>query len=105
MLVFKIVLIGIAGAILVMITKQFKPEYSIPVLLGICLFPVSYTHLVEIMHRVRLLKVRLMRLMRERISSFAFLEIRIRLRQSFISIPIIRNRLRLRIRRRRLAVM
>ena len=38
MLVFKIVLIGIAGAILVMITKQFKPEYSIPVLLGICLF-------------------------------------------------------------------
>ncbi len=38
MLVFKIVLIGIAGAILVMITKQFKPEYSIPVLLGMCAF-------------------------------------------------------------------
>ena len=43
MLVFKIVLIGIAGAILVMITKQFKPEYSIPVLLGICLFLIG-TH-------------------------------------------------------------
>lgn len=42
MLVFKIVLIGIAGAILVMITKQFKPEYSIPVLLGICLFLIGY---------------------------------------------------------------
>ena len=41
MLVFKIVLIGIAGAILVMITKQFKPEYSIPVLLGICLFLIG----------------------------------------------------------------
>ena len=41
----------------------------------------------------------------ERISSFAFLEIGIRLKQSFISILIIRNRLRLRIRRRRLAVM
>ena len=28
MLVFKIALIGIAGAMLAMVTKQFKPEYS-----------------------------------------------------------------------------
>ena len=29
MLVFKIALIGIAGAMLAMVTKQFKPEYMI----------------------------------------------------------------------------
>lgn len=32
MLVFKIALIGIAGAMLAMVTKQFKPEYSTLVL-------------------------------------------------------------------------
>ena len=55
MLVFKIVLIGIAGAILVMITKQFKPEYSIPVLLGICLFLIGYltTGLEEVLKFVQ----------------------------------------------------
>ena len=56
MLVFKIVLIGIAGAILVMITKQFKPEYSIPVLLGICLFLIGYltTGLEEVLKFVQI---------------------------------------------------
>ena len=58
MLVFKIVLIGIAGAILVMITKQFKPEYSIPVLLGICLFLIGYltTGLEEVLKFVQSLQ-------------------------------------------------
>ena len=58
MLVFKIVLIGIAGAILVMITKQFKPVYSIPVLLGICLFLIGYltTGLEEVLKFVQSLQ-------------------------------------------------
>lgn len=42
MLVFKIALIGIAGAILAMVTKQFKPEYSTLVLCALCLFLVGY---------------------------------------------------------------
>ena len=42
MLVFKIALIGIAGAILAMVTKQFKPEYSTLVLFALCLFLVGY---------------------------------------------------------------
>ena len=42
MLIFKITLIGIAGAILAMLTKQFKPEYSTMVLFAVCLFLVGY---------------------------------------------------------------
>jgi len=42
MLVFKIALIGIAGAMLAMVTKQFKPEYSTLVLLAVCLFLIGY---------------------------------------------------------------
>lgn len=42
MLIFKIALIGIAGAILAMVTKQFKPEYSTIVLFAVCLFLVGY---------------------------------------------------------------
>lgn len=42
MLIFKITLIGIAGAILAMLTKQFKPEYSTIVLFAVCLFLVGY---------------------------------------------------------------
>lgn len=42
MIVFKIALIGIAGAILAMVTKQFKPEYSTIVLFAVCLFLVGY---------------------------------------------------------------
>lgn len=42
MIVFKIALIGIAGAILAMVTKQFKPEYSTIVLFAACLFLVGY---------------------------------------------------------------
>ena len=42
MLVFKIALIGIAGAMLVMVTKQFKPEYSTLVLFAVCLFLIGY---------------------------------------------------------------
>lgn len=42
MLIFKITLIGIAGAILAMVTKQFKPEYSTIVLFAVCLLLVGY---------------------------------------------------------------
>lgn len=42
MIVLKIALIGIAGAILAMVTKQFKPEYSTLVLFAVCLFLVGY---------------------------------------------------------------
>ncbi|MDO5305755.1 MAG: SpoIIIAC/SpoIIIAD family protein [bacterium] len=42
MIIFKIALIGIAGAVLTMITKQFKPEYSTLVLFAVCLFLVGY---------------------------------------------------------------
>lgn len=42
MVVFKIALIGITGAVLAMITKQFKPEYSTLVLFALCLFLVGY---------------------------------------------------------------
>lgn len=42
MIIFKIALIGIAGAILAMVTKQFKPEYSTIVLFAVCLFLVGY---------------------------------------------------------------
>lgn len=42
MIIFKIALIGIAGAILAMVTKQFKPEYSTIVLFAVCLFLIGY---------------------------------------------------------------
>lgn len=42
MIVFKIALIGIAGAVLTMVTKQFKPEYSTLVLFAVCLFLIGY---------------------------------------------------------------
>lgn len=42
MIVFKIALIGIAGAVLAMVTKQFKPEYSTLVLFAVCLFLIGY---------------------------------------------------------------
>ena len=42
MIIFKIALIGIAGAILAMVTKQFNPEYSTIVLFAVCLFLIGY---------------------------------------------------------------
>lgn len=42
MIVFKIALIGIAGAVLTMVTKQFKPEYSTLVLFAVGLFLIGY---------------------------------------------------------------
>ena len=39
MLVFKIALIGIAGAMLAMVTKQSKPEYSTLVSFGSLFIP------------------------------------------------------------------
>lgn len=42
MIVLKIALIGIAGAILAMVIKQFKPEYSTLVLFALCLFLIGY---------------------------------------------------------------
>lgn len=54
MLVFKIALIGIAGAMLAMVTKQFKPEYSTLVLLAVCLFLIGYltSNLKEVLNFV-----------------------------------------------------
>ncbi len=42
MIVLKIALIGIAGAVLAMVTKEFKAEYGVFVLLAISLFLVGY---------------------------------------------------------------
>ena len=55
MLVFKIALIGIAGAMLAMVTKQFKPEYSTLVLLAVCLFLIGYltSNLKEVLNFVQ----------------------------------------------------
>ena len=54
MLVFKISLIGIAGAMLAMVTKQFKPEYSTLVLLAVCLFLIGYltSNLKEVLNKL-----------------------------------------------------
>ena len=54
MLVFKIALIGIAGAMLAMVTKQFKPEYSTLVLLAVCLFLIGYltSNLKEVLNKL-----------------------------------------------------
>ena len=58
MIVFKIALIGIAGAILAMVTKQFKPEYSTIVLFAVCLFLVGYltSGLSEVLNFVQTLQ-------------------------------------------------
>lgn len=58
MIIFKIALIGIAGAVLTMITKQFKPEYSTLVLFAVCLFLVGYltAGLREVLNFVQLLQ-------------------------------------------------
>lgn len=58
MIIFKIALIGIAGAVLTMITKQFKPEYSTLVLFAVCLFLVGYltTGLREVLNFVQILQ-------------------------------------------------
>lgn len=42
MIILKIALIGIGGAILAVVVKQFQKEYSIFVLLAVCLFLVAY---------------------------------------------------------------
>ena len=42
MVVLKIALIGIGGAILAVVVRQFQKEYSIFVLLAVCLFLVFY---------------------------------------------------------------
>ena len=59
MLVFKIALIGIAGAMLAMVTKQFKPEYSTLVLLAVCLFLIGYltSNLKEVLNFVQTLQI------------------------------------------------
>lgn len=58
MIIFKIALIGIAGAVLTMITKQFKPEYSTLVLFAVCLFLVGYltSGLGEVLNFVQVLQ-------------------------------------------------
>lgn len=58
MIIFKIALIGIAGAVLTMITRQFKPEYSTLVLFAVCLFLVGYltTGLREVLNFVQILQ-------------------------------------------------
>ena len=42
MVVLKIALIGIGGAILAVVVRQFQKEYSVFVLLAVCLFLVFY---------------------------------------------------------------
>ncbi len=42
MSIVKIAMIGIGGAILALIVKQFQKEYSIFVLLGVCLLLLSF---------------------------------------------------------------
>lgn len=42
MVVLKIALIGIGGAILAVVVSQFQKEYSVFVLLAVCLFLVFY---------------------------------------------------------------
>lgn len=41
-MVLKIAVIGIGGAVLAIVTKQFKPEYSVFVLFSVCLFLIFY---------------------------------------------------------------
>ncbi len=61
MLVFKIALIGNAGAMLAMVQKQFKPEYSTLVLLAVCLFLIGYltSNLKEVLNFVQTLQKRI----------------------------------------------
>ena len=56
-----IALIGIAGAMLAMVTKQFKPEYSTLVLLAVCLFLIGYltSNLKEVLNFVQTLQKRI----------------------------------------------
>ena len=42
MIVLKIAFIGIGGAILAVVVSQFQKEYSVLVLLAVCLFLVLY---------------------------------------------------------------
>lgn len=42
MVIFKIALIGIGGAILSVVVRQFQKEYSVFVLLAVCLFLILY---------------------------------------------------------------
>ena len=42
MVILKIALIGIGGAILSVVVKQFQKEYSVFVLLSVCLFLILY---------------------------------------------------------------
>ena len=42
MILFKIALIGIGGALLAAVVRQFQKEYSVFVLLGVCLFLSLY---------------------------------------------------------------
>lgn len=58
MLVLKIALIAIAGAVLAMVTKQFKPEYGTIVLFAVCLFLIGYltSNLGEVLNFVQTLQ-------------------------------------------------
>lgn len=42
MVILKIALIGIGGAILAVVVRQFQKEYSVFVLLAVCLFLIAY---------------------------------------------------------------
>ena len=42
MVILKIALIGIGGAILTVVIRQFGKEYSVFVLLAVCLFLIAY---------------------------------------------------------------
>lgn len=42
MVILKIALIGIGGAILTVVVRQFGKEYSVFVLLAVCLFLIAY---------------------------------------------------------------
>ena len=42
MVILKIALIGVGGAILAVIVRQFQKEYGVFVLLAVCLFLMAY---------------------------------------------------------------
>ena len=42
MVILKIALIGIGGAVLALVVRQFQKEYSVFVLLAVCLFLIAY---------------------------------------------------------------
>ena len=42
MVILKIALIGIGGAVLALVVRQFQREYSVFVLLAVCLFLIAY---------------------------------------------------------------